>query len=97
MSEVELRFRSRRRHTRWPRDWSSDVCSSDLRMSGSYLKEKIEEVLKLIGLTDRRKDCVKKFSGGMKRRLNIGVALLHEPEFLIMDEPTVGIDRKSVV
>lgn len=65
------------------------------RMSGSELKQKIEEVLKLIGLTDRRKDVVKKFSGGMKRRLNIGVALLHDPEFLIMDEPTVGIDPQS--
>ena len=65
------------------------------RMTGSHLKEKVKEVLQLVGLTDRRKDCVKKFSGGMKRRLNIGVALLHEPEFLIMDEPTVGIDPQS--
>lgn len=65
------------------------------QMSGSNLKQKIDEVLKLIGLTDRRKDVVKKFSGGMRRRLNIGVALLHDPEFLIMDEPTVGIDPQS--
>ncbi|MEI3612552.1 ABC transporter ATP-binding protein [Pseudogracilibacillus sp. SO30301A] len=65
------------------------------QMSGSNLKQKIDEVLKLIGLADRRKDVVKKFSGGMRRRLNIGVALLHDPEFLIMDEPTVGIDPQS--
>ena len=65
------------------------------RMRGKELKEKVDEVLKLIGLTDRKKDVVKKFSGGMKRRLNIGVALLHDPEFLIMDEPTVGIDPQS--
>ncbi|HMN62042.1 MAG TPA: ATP-binding cassette domain-containing protein, partial [Anaerolinea sp.] len=46
-------------------------------------------------LTDRQKDKVGKFSGGMKRRVNIGVALLHKPEVVIMDEPTVGIDPQS--
>src|SRR5690625_44105 len=65
------------------------------RMSGERLKEKTNKVLQLIGLEDRRKDIVKTFSGGMKRRLNIGVALLHDPELLIMDEPTVGIDPQS--
>src|SRR5699024_8381542 len=65
------------------------------RMSGDALEKKIDTIFKLIGLSDRRKDVVKKFSGGMKRRLNIGVALLHDPEFLIMDEPTVGIDPQS--
>ncbi len=65
------------------------------RLSGVELKQKIDEVLELIGLSDRRKDVVKKFSGGMKRRLNIGVALLHNPELIIMDEPTVGIDPQS--
>lgn len=65
------------------------------RLSGSDLKRRIDEVLDLIGLADRRKDVAKKFSGGMKRRLNIGVALLHNPELLIMDEPTVGIDPQS--
>lgn len=65
------------------------------RLTGAELKQKINEVLAQIGLTDRRKDVVKTFSGGMKRRLNIGVALLHNPELLIMDEPTVGIDPQS--
>lgn len=52
-------------------------------------------MLEIIGLTDRKKDLVKNFSGGMKRRLNIGVALLHDPKLIIMDEPTVGIDPQS--
>jgi ABC-2 type transport system ATP-binding protein len=65
------------------------------RLSGNLLKQKIEEVLEIVGLVDRQNDLVKHFSGGMKRRLNIGVALLHEPEFIIMDEPTVGIDPQS--
>lgn len=64
-------------------------------LKGEILKVRIEEVLEQIGLTDRRKDIVKTFSGGMKRRLNIGVALLHNPEIIIMDEPTVGIDPQS--
>jgi ABC-2 type transport system ATP-binding protein len=65
------------------------------RLSGSQLKKKTEEILHQIGLEDRKKDLVKHFSGGMKRRLNIGVALLHDPELIIMDEPTVGIDPQS--
>ncbi|HLT56982.1 MAG TPA: ABC transporter ATP-binding protein [Bacillota bacterium] len=65
------------------------------RLKGKELKKKIEEVLEQIGLTEHRKDIVKRFSGGMKRRLNIGVAMLHEPELIIMDEPTVGIDPQS--
>ena len=65
------------------------------KLKGIELHQKINEVLDMIGLTDRRKDMVKTFSGGMKRRLNIGVALLHDPEFIIMDEPTVGIDPQS--
>ncbi len=53
------------------------------------------EVLEIIGLADRQKGPVEKFSGGMKRRLNIGIALLHKPQVIIMDEPTVGIDPQS--
>ncbi|WP_430483309.1 ATP-binding cassette domain-containing protein [Rossellomorea marisflavi] len=64
-------------------------------LKGGLLKERVTQVLDQIGLTERKNDIVKTFSGGMKRRLNIGVALLHEPEILIMDEPTVGIDPQS--
>jgi ABC-2 type transport system ATP-binding protein len=64
-------------------------------LKGNQLKEKIQEVLKLVGLEDRQKDPVKDYSGGMKRRINIAVALMHDPEILIMDEPTVGIDPQS--
>jgi ABC-2 type transport system ATP-binding protein len=59
------------------------------------LHKKVDEVLELIGLTDRQKGRVGKFSGGMKRRVNIGVAMLHTPDVIIMDEPTVGIDPQS--
>jgi ABC-2 type transport system ATP-binding protein len=52
-------------------------------------------VLELISLVDRQKDRIEKFSGGMKRRVNIGVALLHKPKVLYLDEPTVGIDPQS--
>lgn len=65
------------------------------RLTGSALKRKTDEVLDQIGLSERRKQVVSKFSGGMKRRLNIGVAMLHDPELLIMDEPAVGIDPQS--
>ncbi|MAT44879.1 MAG: export ABC transporter ATP-binding protein [Anaerolineaceae bacterium] len=65
------------------------------RMSGKELTRQIEKVLEQIGLTDRKKDRVETYSGGMKRRLNIGVGLLHQPQLLFMDEPTVGIDPQS--
>ncbi|MCO5187265.1 MAG: ATP-binding cassette domain-containing protein [Anaerolineae bacterium] len=64
-------------------------------LRGAKLKQRVDDVLSLIGLTDRQKDRVDKFSGGMKRRVNIGVALLHTPDVIIMDEPTVGIDPQS--
>lgn len=57
--------------------------------------KKAEEVLEVVGLSDRKKDKLAGFSGGMKRRINIGAAIMHEPELLIMDEPTVGIDPQS--
>jgi ABC-2 type transport system ATP-binding protein len=64
-------------------------------LRGAALKQRVNEVLDIIGLTDRQKGRVGKFSGGMKRRLNIGIALLHRPQVLILDEPTVGIDPHS--
>ena len=64
-------------------------------LRGATLKSRVDEVLEVIGLTDRQKDHVGKFSGGMKRRVNIGAALLHKPDVVIMDEPTVGIDPQS--
>lgn len=64
-------------------------------LSGKLLKERIEESLEVTGLADRSREKVKKFSGGMLRRLNMGAALLHHPELLILDEPTVGVDAQS--
>lgn len=64
-------------------------------LRGTALKSRVDEVLEIIGLVSRQKDRVDKFSGGMKRRLNIGVALLHKPKVIIMDEPTVGVDPQS--
>lgn len=64
-------------------------------LSGSSLKSRVDEVLGQIGLVDKAKDRVKTYSGGMKRRVNIGVGLLHKPKVLFMDEPTVGIDPQS--
>ncbi|MBU5594748.1 ABC transporter ATP-binding protein [Amphibacillus sp. MSJ-3] len=64
-------------------------------LSGKKLTIKIDEILELVGLTDRKKERIKNYSGGMKRRINMAVSLMHEPELLIMDEPTVGIDPQS--
>lgn len=62
---------------------------------GRQLKTQIEFALDRAGLTDRADDFVETFSGGMKRRLNFSVALLHQPRILILDEPTVGVDPQS--
>jgi ABC-2 type transport system ATP-binding protein len=62
---------------------------------GATLKTRIDDTLQVLGLYDRRKDKVKTYSGGMKRRINIASALLHHPKILFMDEPTVGIDPQS--
>jgi ABC-2 type transport system ATP-binding protein len=64
-------------------------------MPASRLASRVDQVLELIGLDDRRDDRTKDYSGGMKRRLNIGIGLLHEPRLLILDEPTVGVDPQS--
>lgn len=65
------------------------------QLAGTRLTERTKWALELAGLTDRAKDKVATFSGGMKRRLNIAVALLHDPEVLLLDEPTVGVDPQS--
>ncbi|MET3506483.1 ABC transporter ATP-binding protein [Halalkalibacter oceani] len=64
-------------------------------LRGKQLEAKIQEVLELVGLTDRQKQLVRTYSGGMQRRVNMAAAMLHNPEILIMDEPTVGIDPQS--
>jgi ABC-2 type transport system ATP-binding protein len=64
-------------------------------LSGKLAKKRVDEVLEYVGLRDRANDKIETFSGGMKRRINIGASLMHEPELLIMDEPTVGIDPQS--
>lgn len=64
-------------------------------MGGKELARRIDEVLETVGLSDRAKDKIKTYSGGMKRRINIAAGLLHKPQLLFMDEPTVGIDPQS--
>lgn len=64
-------------------------------LSGKKLKTRIEEALEVVGLSEQRKKAVKHFSGGMQRRLNIAAGILHRPKFLILDEPTVGVDPQS--
>lgn len=64
-------------------------------LRGNDLNKRVDEVLEIIGLVERQKDRVDKFSGGMKRRVNIGASLMHKPAVIIMDEPTVGIDPQS--
>jgi ABC-2 type transport system ATP-binding protein len=64
-------------------------------MDGDVLEHRVTEVLSVVGLLDRREDLTKEYSGGMKRRLNIGIGLLHDPRLLILDEPTVGVDPQS--
>lgn len=64
-------------------------------MGGKALRTRVDEVLETVGLADRAKDRIETYSGGMKRRINIGVGLLHQPRLVFMDEPTVGIDPQS--
>ncbi len=64
-------------------------------LRGTRLKERVQAVLEVAGLDDRAKEPVKRYSGGMKRRLNFACALVHEPEALLLDEPTVGVDPQS--
>jgi ABC-2 type transport system ATP-binding protein len=64
-------------------------------LGGAQLKSRIAEVLEIVGLADRAKDRTDTYSGGMQRRLNIGIGLLHQPRLLLLDEPTVGVDPQS--
>src|SRR5689334_6456789 len=64
-------------------------------LTGRTLDTAIERALTLVGLADRARDAVKTFSGGMKRRLNLAAGLLHNPDILLLDEPTVGVDPQS--
>ncbi|HSK51555.1 MAG TPA: ABC transporter ATP-binding protein [Clostridia bacterium] len=64
-------------------------------LGGKRLRSRVDELLEVVGLADRAKDRTEQFSGGMKRRLNIAVGLLHEPSLLVLDEPTVGVDPQS--
>jgi ABC-2 type transport system ATP-binding protein len=65
------------------------------RLRGRALEERVRAILELTGLADRADDRTDAYSGGMKRRLNIGIGLLHEPQLLVLDEPTVGVDPQS--
>ena len=64
-------------------------------LSGRTLKTRVEALLDMVGLTDRADDLLEGYSGGMKRRINIAAALLHEPRILYLDEPTTGVDPQS--
>jgi ABC-2 type transport system ATP-binding protein len=64
-------------------------------LNGKQLKQRVDDALKMVGLFDRADEAVEKFSGGMKRRVNIAAGLLHEPDILFLDEPTVGVDPQS--
>ena len=64
-------------------------------LSGATLDRAIDDALSLVGLADRSRELVRGYSGGMKRRLNIAGALLHDPEIILLDEPTVGVDPQS--
>jgi ABC-2 type transport system ATP-binding protein len=65
------------------------------RLHGARLRARINSALQFVGLTDRKRDLIKTYSGGMKRRLNLAAAVLHEPELILLDEPSVGVDPQS--
>ena len=64
-------------------------------LGGKALNARVDWALELVGLTERAKDAIKTYSGGMKRRINLAAGLLHQPEILFLDEPTVGVDPQS--
>ena len=64
-------------------------------LGGKELRERVEDVLRIVALTDRADEAIEKYSGGMKRRINIAAGLVHQPRLLFLDEPTVGVDPQS--
>ena len=72
-----------------------DFFGSIYGLGGKHLRERVDAMLAMVELTDRADEAVKTYSGGMKRRVNIAAGLLHEPEILFLDEPTVGVDPQS--
>jgi ABC-2 type transport system ATP-binding protein len=64
-------------------------------IEGEHLRERVRVALDCVGLHDRCRDAVATYSGGMKRRLNLAVALVHDPDLVVLDEPTVGVDPQS--
>lgn len=64
-------------------------------LSAKERRERAEGVLRFVGLYERRNEPIKNFSGGMQRRINMAIAMIHQPQFLLMDEPTVGVDPQS--
>jgi len=64
-------------------------------LSGPRLAERTDWALDFVGLADRRRDAVRTYSGGMKRRLNLAAAIIHDPDLILLDEPTVGVDPQS--
>jgi len=64
-------------------------------LSGSLIKKRVKEILEIVGLTDRAKERIDTYSGGMKRRINIAAGLIHRPKVIMLDEPTVGIDPQT--
>lgn len=64
-------------------------------LSKNELREKAQELIKLVGLSDRKDEKIKTYSGGMKRRINLACALIHSPKILLLDEPTAGVDPQS--
>ena len=72
-----------------------DMMGSLYDVPKDLLKERMEDIIELVGLEDRRDDLVKSFSGGMKQRLSLGSGLIHHPDLLILDEPTTGLDPQT--
>lgn len=64
-------------------------------LKGRDLKERVETVINYVSMTERAKDAIKTYSGGMKRRINLAAGLIHSPKILFLDEPTVGVDPQS--